>query len=183
MRETRLVVRRGRVRPTGGDRSCPALRTLFLAVVLTFVFAAAGASGAISTSRSMVRNGSLTLFTGGTSSVDSSGVARVVTIGGASIWHCPGKVWCGEAVSFAWGPNGRRVAFTLDQIGGNSPYAGFHIVNVVSGQDTLIDRRLDCLPPAELAWSPQGSRLAYTCGGASSPQVNLLRLRTSGYAT
>jgi hypothetical protein len=92
------------------------MRALSLAVGLTLVFAAVAASGAISTSPSKVRNGSLTLFIGGTSSFDSSGMARIVTVGAgkhATIWHCPGKVWCGEAVSFAWGPDERRVALTL----------------------------------------------------------------------
>ena len=41
------------------------MRMRVLALALTLAFAAAAASGAISTSRSKVRNGSLTLFTGG----------------------------------------------------------------------------------------------------------------------
>lgn len=167
------------------------MRTLFLALVLTLVFAVAVASGARSTSRSKVRNGSLTLFTGGSNSVDSSGVGRVVTIGSrkqTTIWHCPGNVWCGEAVSFAWGPNGRRLAFTLDEIGGNSPYVGFHILNVVSGQDRyLLLDRAGCFPAAELAWSPDGARLAYICGprngGAHGHQIHVLKLRGSGNTT
>jgi hypothetical protein len=31
-------------------------------------------------------------------------------------------VWCGEAVSFAWGPNGRRVALIFAEPGGTSAY-------------------------------------------------------------
>jgi Tol biopolymer transport system component len=165
------------------------MRALFLVLGLALVFAAAAASGAISTSRSKVRNGSLTLFTGGTSSFDSSGVARIVAVGGgwqATIWQCPGKVWCGEAVSFAWSPNGRRVALTLDEIGGASPYVGFHILNVLSGKDTNIPRdRVGCFPAAELAWPPHGARLAYSCGapGGASSQIHLLTPRGSGNKT
>jgi Tol biopolymer transport system component len=166
-------------------------RRLFLALALTLAFAAAAAAGATSTSQSKVRNGPITLFTGGTSSFDSSGVGRIVTIGSGvqkTIWHCPGKVWCGEAVSFAWGPDGRRVALTLDEIGGTSPYVGFHVLNVVSGQDAdILQDRVGCFPAAELAWSPDGARLAYICGfrngSASGHQIHVLRLRGSGNTT
>jgi dipeptidyl aminopeptidase/acylaminoacyl peptidase len=165
---------------------------LFLALILTLAFAAAAAAGATSTSQSKVRNGPITLFTGGTSSFDSSGVGRIVTIGSGkqkTIWHCPGNVWCGEAVSFAWGPNGRRVALTLDEIGGTSPYPlGLHILTVVSGQDRAIPRdSVGCFPAAELAWSPDGARLAYICGfrngSASGHQIRVLSLRGSGNTT
>jgi len=113
-----------------------------------------------------------------------------VTIGGGkqtTIWHCPGNVWCGEAVSFAWGPNGRRLALTLDEIGGNSSYVGFHILNVVSGQDRFLLDRVGCFPAAELAWSPHGARLAYICGGrnvgANGHQIHVLKLRGSSNRT
>ena len=54
------------------------------------------------------------------------------------IWQCPGKVFCGQPVSFAWAPDGKRVAFSLDEIGGQSTYVGLHVVNVVSGRDAQI---------------------------------------------
>jgi hypothetical protein len=134
------------------------LRTLFLGLAPAFVLAAA-ALGATSTSRSKVRNGSLTLF------VISSptGVARIVTVGGdktKTIWHCRRHVWCGQPAGFAWAPYGRRVAFTLTELGGNGPYVGFHILNVASGRDTqLASGAAGCFAAAELAWSPHGSRL------------------------
>jgi Tol biopolymer transport system component len=145
---------------------------------------------------SRARNGPLTLFTGGQGmrGPGSSDVASIMTlravhnagralaIGGRpkTIWHCPGNEWCGEAISFVWAPDGRRVAFTLDSIGGNSPEVGFHIANVVSGHDTMLQPdRVGCFAAAELAWSPDGTRLAYAC----SNKINLLRLRGSGYTT
>lgn len=159
------------------------MRTLSLALVLALSFlAAAVAAGGTATSRSKARNGPLTLFTGGTSSIDSSGVARIVTSGSGqtTIWHCPGNVWCGEAVSSAWDPNGRTVAFTLDAIGGNSSYVGFNILHIVSRQDTLLPQdRVGCFAAAELAWSPDGTRLAYICG----KQIRVLNLRGSGSTT
>jgi Tol biopolymer transport system component len=150
-----------------------------------------------------VRNGPLTVF-----SIDNSGngIARIAAVAGhrrTTLWHCPTKVFCGQPVSFAWAPDGRRVAFTLDEIGANSPYVGFHVVNVVSGQDTHIPggappdpitdtnrgawdaylrkmaQRIGCWPAANLAWSPDGSRIAYNCGG----RIHVLDLHGSGNVT
>ena len=135
-------------------------------------------------------HGPLTLFAGGTSSIDSSPVGRIVAIGGGkprTIWHCPRSVWCGEPVSFAWAPGGRRVALTLDELGGNSPYVGFHVLNTVSGQDKQISQdRVGCWPAVGLAWSPEGTRLAYICTARYPPyrqELEVLRLRGSGHTT
>jgi Tol biopolymer transport system component len=182
------------------------VRTLSLGLGLSLVFAAA-AAGATSTSQSKVRNGPLTVFPGDVShQVNSGPVATIVTVGGGkpkAIWHCPHHVGCGQPVSFAWGPNGRRVAFTLDEIDGTSPYVGFHVVNAVSGQDTRVpggapqtastsddpaawsayfkkmNDRVGCWPAANLAWSADGSSIAYNCG----PHINVLKLRGSGHVT
>jgi hypothetical protein len=181
------------------------LRTLLLllALALALVLATAAACAA-STSRSTVRNGPLTLFL-----APENGIARIVTVGGrkqTTIWHCPRKVFCGMSVSFAWAPSGRRVAFTLTELGGKSTYVGFHIVNVVSGRDTRVppgapktatitdwaawetylqkeQHRVGC-NPEELAWSPRGTRLAYSCETSTSgADLDVLRLHGSGYRT
>jgi hypothetical protein len=158
------------------------------------------------------RNGPLTLFVPGSNGPGGAG-ASIVTIGEprSTIWHCPGGGFCGQAVSFAWAPDGRRVAFSLDEIGGNSPYVGLHVVNVVSGKDTHIpagapttmsagawgpylqkmQARVGCWPATDLAWSPDGSSIAYRCeklgtnsnGLQGRPHINVLRLRGSGYTT
>jgi Tol biopolymer transport system component len=125
-----------------------------------------------------VRNGPLTLFL-----APVNRVASIVSVRGykrTTIWHCPGNVFCGEGVSFAWAPDGRRVAFTLGAIGGSSTYVGFHVLNVVSGQDARVPNdRVGCWPAANLAWSADGSSIAYNCG----PRINVLELHGSGYAT
>lgn len=149
------------------------------------------------------RIGRLTVF-----SIDNSGngIARIVTVAGGkkrTLWRCPTAVFCGQPVSFAWALDGRRVAFTLDEIGANSPYVGFHVVNVVSKRDTHIPggapqdpitdanrpawdaylqkmaQRIGCWPAANLAWSPDGSSIAYNCGGG----IHVLGLHRSGHTT
>jgi dipeptidyl aminopeptidase/acylaminoacyl peptidase len=111
--------------------------------------------------------------------VGSSGKLRIV-------WRCPEHVaFCGDLTSLAWSPNGRRLAFTLDEVGGTSGYVGLHLVNLQTGRDLHIPtlpggphgqlakvghadfvravHLLGCAFPVELAWSPDSTRLAYTC--------------------
>jgi Tol biopolymer transport system component len=145
------------------------------------------------------------------------GIAQIVGARGGrqrTIWRCPGHVFCGQPVSFAWAPDGRRVAFSLDELGGTSPYVGVHVVDVVEGRDRRVPEgapriasttddltawmaylkktadRIGCGQPADFAWSPGGSRLAYDCmpldrvgGHPTGSQVNVLRLHGSGHST
>ena len=86
--------------------------------------------------RAKARNGPITLFVGAVNS-NLEGAAGIETVGQAGskvIWHCPGTVFCGQPVSFAWAPDGKRVAFSLDEIGGLSTYVGLHVV--ASSRDT-----------------------------------------------
>jgi dipeptidyl aminopeptidase/acylaminoacyl peptidase len=107
-----------------------------------------------------------------------------------TIWHCPSGTFCGDVKSVAWAPDGRRVAIALTEFGGRSPYPGLHVIDTVSGRDTKLfgltpllvappgstsHRKaakrayenaiatFGCLDPDELAWSPDGSRIAYVC--------------------
>jgi hypothetical protein len=178
--------------------------------------AAADSQDAVASGRSAVRNGPITLFVA--RSANSDGVAGIETAGPGTakmVWRCPRNVWCGQPVSFAWSHNGERVAFSLDEIGGNSSYVGLHVVDVVTGRDTQIPpgappafssryhsardtylrkakQRVGCWPAAEIAWSPDGSSLAYRCDpnlyqpvgpNAHAGHINLLRLNGSGYQT
>jgi dipeptidyl aminopeptidase/acylaminoacyl peptidase len=122
----------------------------------------------------------------------SNSVAKIVAVlpGGRSrvVWRCPGRVsFCGDLTSVDWSPDGRRVAFTLTEIGGRSAFVGLHILDLQTGHDLHIPSaplahplsptqpdsvlaplvkqlfaRLGCLP-ADVAWSPDGRRLAYGC--------------------
>jgi Tol biopolymer transport system component len=115
--------------------------------------------------------------------VQPDGSARVV-------WRCPHDRFCGDLVSSAWAPDGRHVAISLTEIGGRSLYPGLHVVDTKTGRDVNITgirhdasaqwvsakewkalssvvegsfRRFGCLVPGELAWSPDGSKIAYAC--------------------
>ena len=87
------------------------------------------------------------------------------------------------------------MAFSLTEIGGKSAYIGLHIVTIRSGHDLHIPslplahpmapqpdallerlwtqerRRLGCVDPSQLAWSPDSRRLAYACTTASGRRV------------
>ncbi len=99
-------------------------------------------------------------------------------------------MFCGDLTSIAWAPNGTKLALTLDEIGMNSGYVGLHVLDLRTGHDLHIPslpiphisrpqptrvfralipqakRRLGCLWPVELAWSPDSTRLAYVCGSS-----------------
>jgi Tol biopolymer transport system component len=158
----------------------------------------------------------LTVFVPASRAVTGGSSAFIETVTAnapETIWRCPDDNFCGQVVSFDWAPDGRRVAFTLDEIGGTSSYVGLHVVDVVTGRDRhvpsgapprvgigarmrdYIRRMLDrvgCWPAVELDWSPDGTRLAYRCGKGNDtnligwqgrPHINILELNGSGHTT
>jgi dipeptidyl aminopeptidase/acylaminoacyl peptidase len=117
-----------------------------------------------------------------------STIAAVVDGKLRTVWHCPHRVWCGVLTSMAWSPDGRHLALTLGEIGGRSGYVGLHVIDVATGADHHIGApkiphpereqsstvlgwivgslvsHLGCPLPSQVAWSPDSSHLAYTCG-------------------
>lgn len=101
--------------------------------------------------------------------------------GPRTLWTCPQRDFCGSLTSVAWTPDGRRLAFTLDQMGGTSTFVGLHLIDLATGRDIRVPavpagpaglrmlrrmaavRTFGCVNPIQLAWSPDGARLAYTC--------------------
>ena len=144
------------------------------------------------------RNGPLALIANG--GIDD------IRLNGASttIWRCPHAVWCGEQVSIAWAPDGRHLVLTMDEIGGKSTFPGMHIVDMSSQRDIRVPSgapasgalssmpwqayfakmrsTIGCFPATDLAWSPDGSSLAYRCNDGT-PHINVLRLDGSSFRT
>lgn len=102
-----------------------------------------------------------------------------------TLWSCPSAAGCGAFVTAAAvSRDGRRLAFVTDSVNDLSLYqGGLHLVDLETGADrhvpatpasganTAAWRRqqqaaaklLGCAVPQELAWSPDGSLLAYVC--------------------
>jgi TolB protein len=163
-------------------------RQFSLALILLAVALVAAAAARSNANIERLRNGSLTILTM-PAVRDAEGVASVQTVGLSSrtLWRCPGEKWCGQVVSHDWAPDGKRIAVTLDALGGISPYVGMHVVDVASLRDlTIGELRAGCWPATDLDWSPDGSALAYRCGGGMtdrrSPRVHVLRISGSAGA-
>jgi hypothetical protein len=108
---------------------------------------------------------------------------------GHPIWHCPGGAdWCGDIAGAAWSPDGEQLALSLGELGGNSHYVGFHIIDPRTGTDRHLPRlvtlqRFGCSTPSYLTWSPNGKLLAYTCrdmAGGPSRNGTIYTIRPDG---
>jgi WD40 repeat protein len=143
-------------------------------------------------------NGALTVLWNSHEGVSVSaleGKGRIRTI-----YRCGISSSCAAPASLAWAPDGRRVALSFVAFGGQFPNVGIHIVQVATSMDRRIPstiastpggsawatrarRRIGCFMPAELAWSPDGSTLAYRCTFSSARGVQLLRLSGGAHRT
>lgn len=107
-----------------------------------------------------------------------------------TVWQCPHGVFCGTVTSVAWSRDGRQFALALNEVGAHSPYPGLHVIDAVTGRDTklfglsdllvspagtdahqraanrawnALIAKFGCSNPEHLAWSPDGSKIAYVC--------------------
>ncbi|HZD86538.1 MAG TPA: hypothetical protein VE088_00865 [Gaiellaceae bacterium] len=115
--------------------------------------------------------------------LDANGRPREI-----SRWRCPRHLSCGNFDGVALSADGKRLAFSSSAEGEDrSTYPGFHIINLETGADRRIPalrryaqtaplrarirlqvdqaRIFGCATPSYLSWSPDGSRIAYTCWG------------------
>ena len=129
-----------------------------------------------------------------------------------TVWRCPTSYRdCGAFVtSAALAPGGRHLALVTDSGNSLSLYqGGIHVVDLATGADRQLPaappddaateaaqfrawrqhyraaaRLLGCAPAHELAWSPDGSRLAYACtvvrGGDHVGRIYTIRADGSG---
>jgi hypothetical protein len=167
----------------------PRWRTWLVVALLALVLLLAG----VATATYLIVRGPGRLTVMG-SSAPPTDVARVEALDAhgrvRTVWQCPHERFCGELVSVAWAPDGRRLALSVTTIVATSLYDGVHILDVATGADSrlprppapasttrtdlghanvqLVDRErrlFGCDSPRELAWSPAGTLIAYVCDG------------------
>ena len=135
-------------------------------------------AGAAQGSRAQVRpalpeNGPLTVMTDDS---QSEYIATLSSRGRLNVLYRPPHPGCCELVSLAWSPNGRTLAYSRT-CGGGCPVPeelGIHILDAATGKDRNLFQR-DEGWDADLAWSPNGSRLAYVHGS-----IHLMKVDGSG---
>jgi Tol biopolymer transport system component len=175
------VVARVGARPRRRIRS----RRLRLAIAVALVLLLL--TGVATATYLLVRGSpSATLIGGGLTISGGPGIlARAADGRVRVVWRCSSGRRCGDVTSVAWAPDGRRLAFTLAELGGRS--VGLHILDVATGRDLEIPalpaggrsvaqagavlprfvaeekRVLGCTFPTDVAWAPDGIRLAYSC--------------------
>lgn len=107
------------------------------------------------------------------------GISEVGLRGPAHVFvRCPGGArWCGELLSVDWAPDGRHLALSVISIGVVNPYNGIHVIDTTTGADRQLTfcARQSCAAGG-LAWSPDGSRLAFDADG----NIDLINVDGSG---
>jgi WD40 repeat protein len=80
--------------------------------------------------------------------------------------HCPGHArWCGEPESIAWAPDGRHFALAVTSFAAKNRYNGIHIIDTKTGADRQLTSCGGACGRNGIAWSPDGSQLAYAANG------------------
>jgi len=152
--DSRFTITKQRPRVTG-------IRLVLVALVVFLVLAATATATYFA-----LRSSDTITFPqrGSIVSVVGSGATK-----GHPVWQCPGGAdWCGEIAGIAWSPDGERLALSLWELGANSSYVGFHVIDPRTGTDRHIPAkdmvaRFGCFAPSSLTWSPNGKLLAYSC--------------------
>ena len=115
-----------------------------------------------------------------------------------NLWRCPPTWFCDEVAGAALSPDGKRLAVSFDALTLSRPnLGGMHIIDLATRVDhhvpalrvrggetkaqslrslSLRQRHMfGCFVPRYLSWSPDGSKLAYTC--EVSPGVRTYTIR------
>ncbi len=105
--------------------------------------------------------------------VSGSGLGRLV-------FSCGAATRCWELESIALSPDAKRLAYGVESIGGNGKFDGLHVLDLAAGKETQIRHNgAHEYAWSELAWSPDGRRIAYA-GGMTPRSVGVFIVNTDG---
>ncbi|HEU5212135.1 MAG TPA: hypothetical protein VFU10_05145 [Gaiellaceae bacterium] len=180
------VVRRARPRPRRAMRRWVKVA---LALCLLLLLAVVATAAYVTFWRSSAPHpGALTV-----SDSESTQSARIVEVGPNGeprvVWHCPRPRACGDLSSFDWSSDGRRLAFTLNEVPPfTSPQPrilGLHILDLATGRDFTMpqeteDRLGGCMSLEAVTWSPDARMLAFVCPQFPGEFIAVLRRDGSG---
>ena len=111
------------------------------------------------------RNGPLTIVSGKPTDGSGGGLYEVGKDGlGDSVFRCGVETPCHELTAAAWAPDGKRLAYGAESIGGNPVINGLYVFDVTTGKSRQIRpyQGHGIGGWAEIAWSPDGKRIAYS---------------------
>jgi Tol biopolymer transport system component len=121
-------------------------------------------TGAVTALR-LARNGPLAIVSAKPPDSPSGGLYEVGRNGlGDSVFRCGGSTPCWELEGAAWAPDGERLAYGAESLGGNPVINGLYVLDLATGKSRQIrpfKRSSGYGGWYEIAWSPNGKRIAY----------------------
>jgi TolB protein len=83
---------------------------------------------------------------------------------------------------FTWAPSGRLVALAVTSVSTVTGYEGIHVIELATGRDRRIEKRVEFV--AGLAWSRDGSKIAYVAGDkiSGARELRVISADGSSYA-
>jgi WD40 repeat protein len=85
---------------------------------------------------------------------------------------------CQVLEDFTWSPSGRLVALAVTSVSTVTGYEGIHVIDLATGRDRRIEKSVELV--AGLAWSRDGSKLAYVAGNETSGTKELRVISADG---
>lgn len=85
---------------------------------------------------------------------------------------------CHVLEDFTWAPSGRLVALAVTSASIVTGYEGIHVIDLATGRDRRIEKSVEFV--AGLAWSRDGSKLAYVAGDEMSGTKELRVISADG---
>jgi Tol biopolymer transport system component len=85
---------------------------------------------------------------------------------------------CHVLEDFTWAPSGRLVALAVTSVRTVTGYEGIHVIDLATGRDRTIEKSVESV--AGLAWSRDGTKLAYVAKDEMSGAKELRFIRADG---